>query len=57
MIDHTGCVVSDWAKSKAFYDAALGADRATLVMMVPPEGIPEASRSAAMAVRSRILAA
>jgi len=37
VIDHTGCVVSDWEKSKAFYDAALGALGASLIMTVPKE--------------------
>lgn len=37
MIDHAGIAVSDWAKSKAFYDAALGAIGARLMMMVPKE--------------------
>jgi catechol 2,3-dioxygenase-like lactoylglutathione lyase family enzyme len=37
MIDHTGCVVSNWEKSKTFYDAALGALGARLIMTVPKE--------------------
>lgn len=35
MIDHAGISVSDWAKAKAFYDAALGALGATMLMTVP----------------------
>jgi catechol 2,3-dioxygenase-like lactoylglutathione lyase family enzyme len=37
MIDHTGCSVSDWAKSKAFYDAAFAALGGSLMMTVPKE--------------------
>ncbi len=37
MIDHAGIVVSDWEKSKAFYDAAMAPLGATLLMMVPKE--------------------
>ena len=37
MIDHAGISVSDWAKSKRFYDAAMGALGATLLMTVPKE--------------------
>lgn len=37
MIDHAGINVSDWTKSKAFYDAALGAIGAKLLMTVPKE--------------------
>lgn len=37
MIDHTGIAVSDWEKAKTFYDAALGALGATLMMTVPKE--------------------
>lgn len=35
MIDHAGISVSDWGKAKAFYDAALGALGATMLMTVP----------------------
>jgi catechol 2,3-dioxygenase-like lactoylglutathione lyase family enzyme len=37
MIDHVGLNVSDWEKSKRFYDAAMGAIGAKLLMMVPME--------------------
>lgn len=37
MIDHAGIEVSDWEKSKAFYDAAMTALGATLLLMVPRE--------------------
>ncbi|WP_315919558.1 VOC family protein [Mesorhizobium sp. SP-1A] len=37
MIDHTGIAVTDFDKSKAFYDAALEPLGASLVMMVPEE--------------------
>lgn len=37
MIDHTGCVVSDWERSKAFYDAVFAALGGSLMMMVPKE--------------------
>ena len=37
MIDHIGIAVSDFDKSKAFYDAAFAAIGARLMMMVPPE--------------------
>lgn len=37
MIDHTGIAVSDWEKSKAFYDAAFAPLGASLLHMVPPE--------------------
>lgn len=37
MIDHTGCSVSDWGKSKAFYDAAFAALGGSLMMTVPTE--------------------
>ncbi|HHZ08840.1 MAG TPA: VOC family protein [Rhizobiales bacterium] len=37
MIDHTGIPVSDPARAKAFYDAALGALGAKLLMTVPKE--------------------
>lgn len=37
MIDHTGCAVSDWATSKAFYDAAFAALGGSLLTMVPKE--------------------
>lgn len=37
MIDHTGINVSDYARSKAFYDAAFAALGASLIMSVPKE--------------------
>lgn len=37
MIDHTGCVVSNWQGSKAFYDAALGPLGASLLYVVPEQ--------------------
>ena len=37
MIDHAGINVSDWDRSKTFYDAALAPLGAKLIMMVPPE--------------------
>lgn len=37
MIDHTGISVSDWAKSKAFYDAAFAPLGASLLYMVPEQ--------------------
>ena len=37
MIDHAGITVSDWQKSKTFYDAALGAIGAKLLALVPEE--------------------
>jgi catechol 2,3-dioxygenase-like lactoylglutathione lyase family enzyme len=37
MIDHAGISVSDWGKSKAFYDAAFAAIGAKLLMTVPKE--------------------
>ncbi|CAG0975086.1 MAG: VOC family protein [Rhizobiaceae bacterium] len=37
MIDHTGIPVSDPARAKTFYDAALGAIGAKLLMTVPKE--------------------
>ena len=37
MIDHAGINVSDWAKAKAFYDAAFGALGAKLLMTVPEQ--------------------
>ena len=37
MIDHIGICVKDYDASKAFYDAALGAIGATMVMTVPEE--------------------
>ncbi len=37
MIDHTGITVTDWEKSKAFYDAALDPLGARLLMTVPEE--------------------
>ncbi|MCC0038309.1 MAG: VOC family protein [Brucellaceae bacterium] len=37
MIDHTGIPVKDFDKSRAFYDPAMAAIGASLLMMVPPE--------------------
>lgn len=37
MIDHVGIFVSNWPKSQAFYDAALGAIGASLKTMVPEQ--------------------
>jgi catechol 2,3-dioxygenase-like lactoylglutathione lyase family enzyme len=37
VIDHAGINVSDWQKSKAFYDAAMAPLGAKLLMTVPPE--------------------
>ena len=37
MIDHTGCVVTDWQKSRAFYDAALAPLGASMLHVVPKE--------------------
>lgn len=37
MIDHTGIPVADPARARAFYDAALGAIGARLLMTVPKE--------------------
>jgi catechol 2,3-dioxygenase-like lactoylglutathione lyase family enzyme len=37
MIDHTGIFVSDYAKAKAFYDAAFAALGGKLMMTVPLE--------------------
>jgi catechol 2,3-dioxygenase-like lactoylglutathione lyase family enzyme len=37
MIDHAGISVSDWEKSKAFYDAAMAPLGAKLLMMVPEQ--------------------
>ncbi len=37
MIDHTGVPVSDYARSKAFYDAAFGALGGGLLHEVPPQ--------------------
>ena len=37
MIDHTGIVVADYAKAKAFYDAAFGALGGGRLHQVPPE--------------------
>ncbi len=37
MIDHVGINVSDWGKAKAFYDAAMGAIGARLLVVVPME--------------------
>jgi catechol 2,3-dioxygenase-like lactoylglutathione lyase family enzyme len=36
MIDHTGVVVSDYAKSKAFYESALRAIGYALLVELPP---------------------
>lgn len=35
MIDHTGIAVADFAKAKAFYDAALAPLGASMLMIVP----------------------
>ena len=37
MIDHAGINVSDWEKAKAFYDEAMGAIGAKLLMTVPEQ--------------------
>lgn len=37
MIDHAGISVSDWARAKFFYDAALAPLGASLLHIVPPE--------------------
>ena len=37
MIDHIGFAVSDWARSKSFYDQALAPLGAALLFMVPEE--------------------
>ena len=37
MIDHTGCSVSNWEKSKAFYDAAFAALGGRMLYQVPTE--------------------
>ncbi|TWG94663.1 catechol 2,3-dioxygenase-like lactoylglutathione lyase family enzyme [Mesorhizobium sp. J18] len=37
MIDHTGIVVSDFEKARAFYDKAMAPLGARLLMMVPKE--------------------
>jgi catechol 2,3-dioxygenase-like lactoylglutathione lyase family enzyme len=37
MIDHAGISVSDWEKSKVFYDAAMAPLGAKLLMMVPEQ--------------------
>jgi catechol 2,3-dioxygenase-like lactoylglutathione lyase family enzyme len=37
MIDHCGITVSDWARSKAFYDAAFAPMGITMLMTVPKE--------------------
>jgi catechol 2,3-dioxygenase-like lactoylglutathione lyase family enzyme len=37
MIDHTGIVVSDYAKAKAFYDAAFAPLGASLLLEVPSQ--------------------
>lgn len=37
MIDHTGCSVSNWEKSKAFYDAAFAALGGKMLHQVPKE--------------------
>ncbi len=37
MIDHTGILVTDWAKTRAFYDAVFAALGGSLLMEVPTE--------------------
>lgn len=37
MIDHTGIPVSDWAKAKAFYDAAFAPLGITMLYIVPEQ--------------------
>jgi catechol 2,3-dioxygenase-like lactoylglutathione lyase family enzyme len=37
MIDHTGIAVSDYARSKTFYDAAFGALGGSMLMQVPTQ--------------------
>ncbi len=37
MIDHAGILVADWAKSKAFYDAAFAPLGYSMIAEVPPE--------------------
>ena len=37
MIDHTGCVVTDWQRSRTFYDAALAPLGASMLHVVPKE--------------------
>lgn len=37
MIDHTGIFVTDWERSKAFYDAAFAPLGATLLQRVPEQ--------------------
>ena len=37
MIDHAGIAVADWTRSQAFYDAAMGALGARIIMTVPKE--------------------
>lgn len=37
MIDHAGISVSDWDRSKAFYDAAFGAMGISMLYIVPAE--------------------
>ena len=37
MIDHAGISVSDWARSRTFYDAAMAALGAKLLYMVPEQ--------------------
>lgn len=37
MIDHTGINVADWPRAKAFYDAAMAALGARMLMVVPEE--------------------
>jgi len=37
MIDHTGINVSNWQKSRAFYDAAMAPLGASLLFMVPEQ--------------------
>jgi len=37
MIDHTGILVTDWAKARAFYDAVFAALGGSFLMEVPTE--------------------
>jgi catechol 2,3-dioxygenase-like lactoylglutathione lyase family enzyme len=37
MIDHVGILVSDWAKAKAFYDAAFAPLGITLLSVIPEQ--------------------
>jgi catechol 2,3-dioxygenase-like lactoylglutathione lyase family enzyme len=37
MIDHTGILVTDWAKAKTFYDAIFAALGGSMLMEVPTE--------------------